>query len=44
MEKLSPREGFPQAGIDMSLYVVEQLLGKEALTLTLEEMEWQWHQ
>lgn len=32
------------AGIDMSLYVVEQLLGKEALTLTIEEMEWQWHQ
>ena len=32
------------AGIDMSLYVVEQLLGKEKLSLTLEEMEWQWHQ
>ena len=32
------------AGIDMSLYVVEQLLGKETLALTLEEMEWQWHQ
>jgi len=32
------------AGIDMSLYVVEQLLGKEILALTLEEMEWQWHQ
>jgi transcriptional regulator GlxA family with amidase domain len=32
------------AGIDMSLYVVEQLLGKEKLALTLEEMEWQWHQ
>ena len=32
------------AGIDMSLYVVEQLLGKENLALTLEEMEWQWHQ
>ena len=31
------------AGIDMSLYVVEQLLGKEKLALTLEEMEWQWH-
>lgn len=32
------------AGIDMSLYVVEQLLGEEKLVLTLEEMEWQWHQ
>jgi len=32
------------AGIDMSLYVVEQLLGEEKLALTLEEMEWQWHQ
>jgi len=32
------------AGIDMSLYVVEKLLGKESLALTLEEMEWQWHQ
>jgi transcriptional regulator GlxA family with amidase domain len=32
------------AGIDMSLYVVEQLLGKEKLALTLKEMEWQWHQ
>ena len=32
------------AGIDMSLYVVEQLLGKEKLALTLEAMEWQWHQ
>jgi transcriptional regulator GlxA family with amidase domain len=32
------------AGIDMSLYVVAQLLGKEKLALTLEEMEWQWHQ
>ena len=31
------------AGIDMSLYVVEQLLGKEKLALTLKEMEWQWH-
>lgn len=31
------------AGIDMSLHVVEQLLGKEKLALTLEEMEWQWH-
>jgi hypothetical protein len=27
----------------MSLYVVEQLLGKEKLALTLKEMEWQWH-
>jgi transcriptional regulator GlxA family with amidase domain len=32
------------AGIDMSLYVVAQLLGEEKLALTLEEMEWQWHQ
>jgi transcriptional regulator GlxA family with amidase domain len=32
------------AGIDMSLYVVEQLLGKANLALALEEMEWQWHQ
>ena len=32
------------AGIDMSLYVIEQLLGEEKLALTLEEMEWQWHQ
>jgi transcriptional regulator GlxA family with amidase domain len=32
------------AGIDMSLYVVEQLLGEEKLALILEEMEWQWHQ
>ena len=32
------------AGIDMSLYVVEQLLGEEKLALTLEEMEWQWPQ
>ena len=32
------------AGIDMSLYVVEQLLGNEKLALTLQEMEWQWHQ
>ncbi len=32
------------AGIDMSLYVVEQLLGKEKLAFTLKEMEWQWHQ
>jgi len=32
------------AGIDMSLYVVEQLLGEEKLALALEEMEWQWHQ
>ncbi len=32
------------AGIDMSLYVVEKLWGKEILALTLEEMEWQWHQ
>lgn len=32
------------AGIDMSLHVVAQLLGKEKLALTLEEMEWQWHQ
>ena len=32
------------AGIDMSLYVVGQLLGEEKLALTLEEMEWQWHQ
>jgi transcriptional regulator GlxA family with amidase domain len=31
------------AGIDMALYVVEQLLGKDKLDLTLEEMEWQWH-
>jgi len=32
------------AGIDMSLYVVEKLLGKDKLALTLKEMEWQWHQ
>ncbi len=32
------------AGIDMSLYVVGQLMGEEKLSLTLEEMEWQWHQ
>jgi transcriptional regulator GlxA family with amidase domain len=31
------------AGIDMSLYVVEQMLGKEKLALTLKELEWQWH-
>ncbi len=32
------------AGIDMALYVVEKLLGKEKLQLTLDEMEYQWHQ
>ena len=32
------------AGIDMSLYLVGKLLGQDKLALTLEEMEWQWHQ
>ena len=32
------------AGIDMALYVVEKLLGQEKLQLTLDEMEYQWHQ
>lgn len=32
------------AGIDMALHVVEKLLGKEKLQLTLDEMEYQWHQ
>lgn len=31
------------AGIDMSLHVVERLLGEDKLALTLKEMEWQWH-
>jgi transcriptional regulator GlxA family with amidase domain len=30
------------AGIDMSLYVVEKLLGQEKLQLTLDEMEYTW--
>jgi transcriptional regulator GlxA family with amidase domain len=32
------------AGIDMSLYVVQKLLGDEALAKTLKEMEYQWQQ
>lgn len=32
------------AGIDMSLHMVEKLLGKEKLQLTLDEMEYRWHQ
>jgi len=32
------------AGIDMSLYLVGKLLGQDKLALTMEEMEWQWHQ
>ena len=32
------------AGIDMALYVVEKLLGQEKLQLTLDEMEYGWHQ
>lgn len=31
------------AGIDMALYVVENLLGKDAVALTIKEMEYQWH-
>lgn len=30
------------AGIDMSLYVVERLLGKEAVTKTVDVMEYGW--
>lgn len=32
------------AGIDMSLYVVERLLGTRATDPVTKEMEWQWHQ
>lgn len=32
------------AGIDMSLAVVENLLGKDAADVVRKEMEWQWHQ
>jgi transcriptional regulator GlxA family with amidase domain len=32
------------AGIDMSLAVVEQLLGKESADIVRKEMEWNWHQ
>jgi transcriptional regulator GlxA family with amidase domain len=35
--------GGVSAGIDMSLYLVERLLGAEAKAKVVEEMEYQWH-
>lgn len=35
--------GGVSAGIDMSLALVERLLGAEAKALVVEEMEWHWH-
>jgi transcriptional regulator GlxA family with amidase domain len=32
------------AGIDMSLYIVEQLLGADVIAKVKKEMEWGWFQ